>query len=192
MRRWERDGRATREQTRLPGTGAAALSPGGRPHFPCPKVARPRGSARRGGARGEVDRPARSAIPPPPPPPTAATGQSAPPRGRGPAGGVAGDTQAAERAQRGARGGGRRPRVMSRPAAPAGGGGSGGPRSPRGSQGWEPARAAGDTVRSARAKLAAAAPPRRLLPPLPAPQSPLLAGPTPPSSVPPGCSPAAV
>lgn len=57
-------------------------------------------------------------------------------------------------------------------------------------------RAATECARLGRAKLAAAAPPRRLLPPLPAPRSPLLAGPTPPSSdssrVPPGCSPAAV
>lgn len=52
----------------------------------------------------------------------------------------------------------------------------------------------GDRVRSARAKLTA--PPWHLLPPLPALRSPLLAGPTPPSSdssrVPPSCSPAAV
>lgn len=162
----------------------------GRPHFPSPKVARPLGSARRGGARGEVARPARAAILPPPPAAGRGTERSRRGRGGGAAGGAATDTEAARKAHHSSRGGGRQPRVNTRPSAPAGGGDAGSPRSPRGGKAGNPR---GYRVRSARAKLAAPAPPRRLLPPLPALRSPLLASPTPPSSdssrVPPGCSP---
>lgn len=126
------------------------------------------------GARGEVARPARAAIPPPPvlllPPRLPGRGF---PKGRGGgvSGGAAAVTEAAPRAQRSAR-------VNTQPDAPAGRGGAGGPH-PLPTLGT---RGATECARSARAKLADAAPPRRLLPPLPARRSPLLAGPTPPSS----------
>jgi hypothetical protein len=170
----------------------------GRPHFPCPKVARRRGSARRGGARGArwPDQPApRSLVLSSSRRGGRAEGSR---RGGGEvSGGVAAVTEAARRAQRSARSGGRQ-RPSEHPA-----GRSSGQR-----RRWWPAlpplhgaarlgtRGATECARSARAKLAAAAPPRRLLPPLPAQRSPLLGGPTPPSSdssrVPSGCSPAAV
>lgn len=58
--------RATREQTRLPGTGAAALSPRGPPSLSWSESSSPARECAQGrGARGEVARPARAAIPPP-------------------------------------------------------------------------------------------------------------------------------
>lgn len=148
------------------------------------------------GARGEVARPARAAILPPPPP-AAAAGRALP-KGRG------------EGDRRGCRGHrGRTESSTQRPGWRAAAAKSEHPagRSCGRRRCWWPALpphgaarlgtcGATECARSARAKLAAAAPPRRLLPPLSAQRSPLLAGPTPPSSdsslVPPGCSPAAV